>query len=1412
MAGSTPSDAPTPRRDVAAAPPPPRPRRRWLKWTLIAVVALVLLAVLMVALVPYFVSSRMGRSFVENTVNKSIEGRVSLGRLSLGWRQGLHVGQVVLTDPQGHIVATLDEASAPDLSLLALLTGRGTPGEVLVRGLKAAIVEDTQGQTNLERALTATPQAGRVKKATPAPAAAPAAGWDLADLALRIEDVAVRYAGPEFELVEFQVPLLTVTGKAGGGFDAAWRAILRQGTDEGQLTGDVRVSGLLDEAGVWQTRQAEINAVAQITALPLAAADRLLRQDGKLTALLGPTLDAAVTVAGTAANLAIDLDVKAQHLTAAGAGRVDEQTITVNPGAGAVLTLTPAAWDKLVVAQRPDAPMLADPVQVQLTVDRLDLPRPRSAADAPAQGGDAMVRLSIGDAVFESGDARIGRLAVRGFHAQANFDADQRTATAQARATAEQGPHHGQLAADATVIFAVDAQGAIDWQHFTVQNDVRLDGWPLALVDQLAGTGGLAEEAIGPLMDVHLKAAIEQMPDAAGEKPQRTGTFHLAVQAARLRDVQLTGRMDAQTITIEPGSVGAIELRPQLLNVLAAQWPGMAQPVAWLALQQPTVMNVEMTTLTIPASGSMNDAQVGALVRVDRMMLGTNSAVGEAGIGPVVVTVPTTRLGAGVTARIDSHLQVGGQAGFLKLQLTDPSPFEPSRQLSAGGEANLTLTPAVVDALKRSGLLTLPQGRGNVTLAGPTTVRAELSQLDWPIGQPDARAAVAARLTLDRLALTGDAQLSQIVIEPLSAHVESSALGRTMSAAVDGGFKAAAGEGTIALNLKARELDTTQPHVEMNLAARRFPTALLELATDQAAQWTALLGPTLDEVDLTLQPQGEAIHLAAKVNSPTLVADVRGRHVTGQRVTLDRGSTATLRLQPDRFAAWQQARQTAAGGEPGFTLASPAELRLTVEQLRAALPGEGQAMNLRQVALDASLAADRLDLRPRGSDQPLVIDSVQVRAATTDLHELLTIEAQGSVLASDEGGAAQSRPLRSTTRLSGLVDAAGVLSVKDARIQTDTQAENLPTVLVLGLTGMDADYAGIIGQSMSLTARGQVPGALDFSLVSPNIAAPLKLSIDEQRVLGLREDALLTMKLTPELADALLKFGSPVLVDAQAADQPVRLAIRADTFHVPLIEYDPTKLSLDARLELGEMTMRRGWAMNELEVILRAIATAFDPRSRFGLLGQEDRTMTVAFTPLDVSVHQGQVTTNDLWMYNPTTAMGFKGAVNLATRRINSKMGLYGEAILRTIPNLRREGIIDANMIYEFAVRGTLDAPKVDSDAFVRSLAARAGQQQLGRLLGDEGGLAAGVLGAILGGVPGSPAVNGQAPAAWPNLPQLPPLDERQTTETAPAESAAPQQQQERPQRETRPEDVGLRILGDILQRAGEQQNRDDKK
>jgi hypothetical protein len=497
----------------------------------------------------------------------------------------------------------------------------------------------------------------------------------------------------------------------------------------------------------------------------------------------------------------------------------------------------------------------------------------------------------------------------------------------------------------------------------------------------------------------------------------------------------------------------------------------------------------------------------------------------------------------------------------------------------------------------------------------------------------------------------------------------------------------------------------------------------------------------------------------------------------------------------------------------GFALAAPAALRLDIEQLRAALPAEGQAMNLRQVALDAGLAADRLDLRPRGSAQPLVLDAVRVRVATTDPHELLSLEARGSVLASDDDGrTAQPRPLRSTTRLTGLVDAAGALSVKDARVQTDTQGEHLPTALLLALAGMDADYVGVIGPTMSLTARGQAPGDLDFSLLSPNIAAPLKLSIDEQRVMGLRENAVLTMKLTPELADALLKFGSPVLVDAQAAAEPVRLSIRGDSFRVPLMDYDPAKLSLDARLELGELTMRRGWAMNEWEVILRAIATAFDPRSRLSLLGREDSTTTVAFTPLDVSVRQGRVTTNDLWMYNPTTAMGFKGAADLTTRRIDSKMGLYGEAILRTIPGLRREGIIDANMIYEFPVRGTLDAPRVDSDAFVRSLAARAGQQQLGRILGgDEGRLAGGVLGAILGGVPGAAAIDGRAPAAWPNLPQLPPLapleQQQPTTDPAPADSAAPTEQQ---QRQARPEDVGLRILGEILQRSGEQQRRND--
>lgn len=1376
-------------------------RRRWWKWLVVAVAVLVVGVVLLLAILPTIASSRMGRGMIEAAVNDSIEGRLTLGELSIGWTRGPRVGDVTVYDPQGRVVLALKEAQAPKLSLLALAGGRRSPGTVTVRGLTADVVEDAQGVTNLEQALALRPGA---KVVEPGPAAAPAAAPSLRieDLSLQIEEVNLSYQGPAFEPVSVRMPRLTVEGRADGLLKAVWNATIRQGDEEGVLRGDVQVTGLVDASGLLAPREAQVAAQATVESLPVAAVDRLLRQGGALVALLGPTLEASVTAQGSTLNLAADVDVHSRHLVARGVVRVNEAGLVVQPGAGAQLTLTPEAWTKLLAGGREDYPRLVEAAVLDLSVDRLELPRRQGAGTMREAGAAAMARLALGDLLLDSGETRLGRLAVRGLGVQAAFDGSTRAMALALRGAAEQGDLAGKLHLDSTITFAADERGGIDWRRGEAVTAAGIDGLPLGLVDELAGTAGLLQEAIGRRLDVNATSRLAFTGD--GGAP--TGDFDVSVQADRLRDVRLAGRVTADAVELRPGRVGVIELRPQLLAALRRGGDDGQGVARWLDVRQPTSLSLDVEAWRWPLTREASDARVGLSARIEALELGPDSAVGRATLGPVTASLPAGPLSEGVALTVEAPLRLGEDAGHVTLHVKDPAPLRAARVLAIDGDATVVLTPGVFESLKRSGLVKLPAGGEGLTLARAARIDLTLGKITLPIGQPQVAPGAEASLRVDALALAGDARFADVTLSSIEAAIQSPSVGRVMSATVDAQLQVAERSGKLALRASGSDLDTGEPTLEASVTAEQFPTALLALAGSAADRWSVLLGPTLDSVQLTLRPEGasgESVRLQVEVASTNLQAQISGRYAAGQSASLQQGSTVRLTLRPQTFAAWQQA----GAGKTAFVLAEPADVQVVVERLNAALPGPGEVLNLRGLTMAVDLNATRLDLRRAADSQPIVIDTLAARVATEDMHRQLSIDARASVAAADAAGATRVWPLRSTTRLTGLVDESGQLSANQAVVETDTQAEQLPASLVVALAGLDARYVGVIGQTLSLTARGRVPGALDLALLSPNINAPMKLSVSEQRILGLREDAVLTMKLTPQLADALLKFGSPVLVDAQAANQPIRLTVKADGFAVPVVGFEPAKTALDARLELGELTMRRGWAAGEWEVILRAIATAVDPRSRLSLLNpQQDRSMTVIFTPLDVHARNGKVTTNDLWMYNATTAMGFKGDVDLVSRRINSTMGLYGEAILRAIPALRGEGIITAQTIYELPVRGTLDEPKVESDALIGAIAQSAGARQLGRLAGPEAEAAVGILGAILegGGKAKAGAVTGGSAAGWPNLPQLPPLDAASQTPTPREDAAAGANAPEPPKREARPEDVGLRILGGLLQRAGE--------
>ncbi len=97
-------------------------------WVLLCVVILIFLVIV---LLPWFVSSEMGRRIILAKINDSADGEVDFGRLSMSWFKGIRVSAVTFGDSTGRMsVAARQIATRPHYG--SILAGNLSFGETIV--------------------------------------------------------------------------------------------------------------------------------------------------------------------------------------------------------------------------------------------------------------------------------------------------------------------------------------------------------------------------------------------------------------------------------------------------------------------------------------------------------------------------------------------------------------------------------------------------------------------------------------------------------------------------------------------------------------------------------------------------------------------------------------------------------------------------------------------------------------------------------------------------------------------------------------------------------------------------------------------------------------------------------------------------------------------------------------------------------------------------------------------------------------------------------------------------------------------------------------------------------------------------------------------------------------------------------
>lgn len=996
------------------------------------------------------------------------------------------------------------------------------------------------------------------------------------------------------------------------------------------------------------------------------------------------------------------------------------------------------------------------------------------------RGMDCQVRLENTELALRA--AGMDPIRVSGLAATARLNGLE-TLDIQADAVLIQGETRGRLELQASASGLFDAQARPDLAGAEFDFNFDLKDFPVDMADRLAGLDGRLRAVLGPVLNQQL------------EGEWRGGGGRLALDMSSSRDaraqLQLTIRDGA--ISLEnPGEV-AFSIGPEAWSVLVPDGASLLAPFQVDARLEALAFDPEASVAALDARLTISDIEL----QTDDPQVG-RLALRQARLG-----MKSADLREGLTVELDTLAAQGDHSGRARLQArlsefltADLQPATDSLRVEVDGTlAELPLAVldqvAGVDGLASAALgprmnaafsaTSVPaEGSGNFSMnMASAHLNAEVNgqmyadalRLDTGRAQLQIQPALAGRLfeALELSAPAGlDVQVQRLrvpraegALDPQRAEFEGSAVlaetsarlgpdGHTLqlagtlkasserfadglALAFDGrvGDRHGSGRASAAARLDGA-LALAEP---AQVTLTNFPTAVADRFLGADSGLVRLIGESLT-LQLGLSPQDSGqLAIDADLEAPLLKTRATASYgVAG--LSLEPDSSIEWTLTPEAFAAFQ--------AEPEWSLLEPAYTDVRFDRLQIAL--DGAAIDLRSLEVAAEARMPTLAIR-RGDDPALRFSGMNVTAAGRPLGERLQIRA-GADLA---GGRFDSE-----STLEGLVNAAGELDPASARLQTETHFDEVPSSVVLAVAQLDPALGAALGPSVSARASGRLPGSLTIDAQGTNTRVSIDSRIDRDGVLGLNRDAEMQLNITPELIDGYLARLHPFLSDVRSAEQPIRLLLSAEGFRLPLTEYQPNAIRASGRLEIGTLDMNRGAITSGLFAALQQLGGNVAMGSNF----------QARFTPLEFTVHNGRVETNDLWMQMNNMMLGALATIRLPEQAdampwAEMVFAVPGQT-LRGLPRLG--GSIAPDRILTTTTSGPLDQIKPE---FSGMFAGLVGQSAIDRLAGDSeaGQVIGGLLRGISGGRRQGPSTENQAQtqsedgsrARWPNMPPIEP-------------------------------------------------------
>lgn len=1314
--------------------------------------AVVALVVLLIALLPTLVSWGLGQGVIRGAIEKSINGKVGLNGLSVGWFSPLNVQGFTITDAAGSQVVNLDVQVSP--GLLKLATSRSGLIAVDISGsVKAERRAD--GSIDLADLFAAkptkppgTPPPTPPSPKTPQSVAVPQFAVNVKGLTVQLTDAATKQV----------MAIDPLTGTiAGGGALQPFTIDLQGKTVSNGVPGSIVIKGetdgLVDSAGqlAFKDTSAKLNVQATSILLPLP-----LPEVQGMTDLQSLAINVASD--DLTGKIVVEIDGQAKVPGA------DASTLKANIALDRVFSargnLSPAGGSANIVVQMQSLPILAK--DVRGSVQSLDFTvRSEDLAKSIDMTIDGRAQLEGHEPSTLTGKVTVEQLFTK--EGKVDFGLDRVTGSITGKAVPTP-PLQPFLAATPIVALRdigptldVDARFASGAQRdvslIAAGSRARLE--IKANVGEASGpiTGTqllLASPAADPVLvkgltglevdrptDVEIlltsfslpakPAPTEADPDPSRPMPQYAATGSLKINGP-------TGLIlgPAAEATEVPGGAlqngakprAAIELRDVVINIDS---PELAQH-----LKINGSANAEGGRITINETITNLFDEQGKLSPMNANPVGVINV--QQLPGPVIAQfapgqegLVSALIGEALNASVDTSMDgadlkalVQAKAAALDTRIVASRRTDALRVSEA--RIGLTLTPELAKAAQGD----KPDA---IELAAPASAVVQMQPFELPAKSPGQYELpsdpLRVRISLDDAVISKAPSITEAVgVRQLIAEVNAN-LTEPQTVAINGEahLRRPKNDRTIAtMNFDAAAQKsaagyepTSATLVLDNFSVRELeqvlgrPLGALSLWTGDAGKLTASLDKQNEKFLAVLEPQFP--NFAGKFNAGM---DGEMLNITGETSTflLSRAALEQrLNPAPSDSNNKTKSSSTDAADASHITVQADVPMSLAIGRLRVPLAMvRSEPFDPSKADIALAIGGGPMKLSMADGSRTTVKD-LEVKLNTANIAKGLDFSLTGKADAVAEKGAQKTKAgvIDVQGSVIDLVNAQKVLDPAAAKLKMVANVNEVPTALADVLVDMQGLLVAALGPQMKADFDAD-----NFSANSGRLQARIDTTNGflEAHLQG-REGSFRTPKnkaieaeleITPPLRQRLLQKLHPILADIRTTEQPLRVDI---PMAVIPTGGDISKLRADIEVTIGKVELDSGSTTLKL-------LSLFNQKNRDVIPGEIE--------PIVAKIRNGILTYDTFAVHIDKYTLVYSGQVDLVNRTVDLRTQIPLQALGDTFREL--QGFAD-KITVPLVTRGSIDNPKteIDPDFDVGKAALDAGVKgSLDELLKGNGG------------------------------------------------------------------------------------------